>query len=340
MGDKHVALGCIFEVHDTGACPATTCDTEVPTLTMTIGVSQAARAVPMVLAAALLVPAAASAASSIDEPVTADAVSPAVSVVGPNFIGFESDTAGDKAEPFASVDNPTVQFVDTLGDDLNLSDYGDQSNGQALAVNGDDASALVMRFDVPTKRVALTFGNDDPGYSQEGDEATLTVFRFGKRIATVNVVMNRNDLGDQVIQYRGRVPVNRAKLVYTRAGVPINLIEIVDDIKLRQACSIRGNSGPNRIVGNAAANGICAFGGNDQVLGKAGNDVLSGAAGNDRLNGGAGNDLLKGGPGDDTLRTTDGVGGNDTAYGGPGDDTCIVDVGDQTYSCETVINPT
>lgn len=338
MDVKHVALGCIFEVHDTGACPATTCDTEVPTLTMTIGVSQAARAVPMVLAAALLVPAAASAASSIDDYGSA-AVSPAATAVSPNVIDFESDTAGGKADPFTSASNPTVHFQDTLGDNLQIFGPATETIGQGLLVGNDDTSALVLRLDVPTKRISITFGNDDPGFSQAGDQATLKVYRFGKLIATQSVEMNRNDLPDQVIKYSGGAPIDRARLVYDRGGAPINLIEVVDDIKLAQICQVRGNNRPNKLVGSDKNNGICGFGGADRLLGRLGNDVLDGGKGNDRLNGGPGNDLIKGGVGDDIVRTADGVSGNDTVYGGPGNDVCIVDPGDTVFSCETVVNP-
>jgi len=335
---KYTPLGCIFQVRDTGARPATTCDTEVPTLTMTIGLSQAARAVPMVLAAALLVPAAASAASSVDEYGSA-AVSPAALAVAANVIDFESDTAGSKADPFTSASNPTVHFQDTLGDNLDVANAGSETNGQGLRVFSDDASALVIRLDVPTKRISVTFGNDDPGFSQAGDQATLKVYRFGKLVATENVEMNRNDAADQVIQYRGGAPIDRARFVYSRGGAAIDLIEVVDDIKLAQICQVRGNNKPNKLVGSDKNNGICGFGGADRLLGRQGNDVLDGGKGNDRLNGGPGNDLIKGGVGDDIVRTADGVSGNDTVYGGPGNDVCIVDPGDTVFSCETVVNP-
>ena len=307
-------------------------------MTMAIGLSRTATAVPLVLAAALLLPAAASAASSLDEYGSA-AVSPAAGAVAPNVIDFESDAPGGKADPFTSASNPTVHFQDTLGDNLQILGPVLETIGRGLMVGNDDASALVVRLDVPTKRVSITFGNDDPGFSQAGDQATLKVFRFGKLIATERVEMNRNDLPDQVIRYRGSAPIDRVSLVYDRGGAPINLIEVVDDVTLAQVCQIRGNNSPNKLAGSDTANGICGFGGADRLLGRLGNDVLDGGTGNDRLNGGPGNDLVKGGVGDDILRTADGVAGNDTAFGGPGNDVCIVDVGDTVFSCEDVVNP-
>ena len=195
-------------------------------------------------------------------------MSPAAVAVAPNVIDFESDATGGKADPFTSASNPTVHFQDTLGDNLNVASAGSETNGQGLRVFSDDASALVIRLDVPTKRVSITFGNDDPGFSQAGDQATLKVYRFGKLIATESVEMNRNDAADQVIQYRGGVPIDRARLVYDRGGAPINLIEVVDDIKLAQSCQVRGNNRPNKLVGSAKNNGICGFGGADRLLGR------------------------------------------------------------------------
>jgi hypothetical protein len=266
-----------------------------------------------------------------------DGSAPAASGSGPNLIGFELDTAGAAAEAFTSKDNPTVHFVDTMGNDLEVADFGSQSNGQALAVNHDDASALFMLFDVPTTKVSLTFGNDDPGFSQPGDTATLIVYRNLKKIATRHVVMNRNDDADQVITYTG-VAIDKARFVYDRAGTPINLIEIVDDINVAPNCTIKGTSAGNNLKGTTGNNVMCGFGGADRLDGRAGNDGLFGGLGGDVLIGGDGNDLMAGGAGNDTIRAVDRVSGNDTAYGGPGNDICEIDAGDTAAAdCETVV---
>ena len=129
--------------------------------------------VVLVVGLALLATAPASAANGRGAR-AADAVSPAVSSVGPNIIGFESDPPGDQPEPFSSKDNPSVHFVATLGSGLFLDDFGDLSNGRGLAVLDDTPSALVILLDVPTTRLSVLFGNDRPGFAQLGDRATLT----------------------------------------------------------------------------------------------------------------------------------------------------------------------
>jgi Ca2+-binding RTX toxin-like protein len=263
--------------------------------------------------------------------------SPAVSTPDPYRIGFELDSAGLVSEAFTSKDNPTVHFVDTIGNDLQVQDFGDQGNGQALGVFGDDPSALFMLFDVPTTKVSLTFGNDDPGFAQPGDTATLIVYRNLKRIATRHVVMNLNDLADQVITYTGPA-IDKARFVYDRAGTPINLIEIVDDINLAPICTIGGNGAGNNLRGTTHSDGLCGFGGADNLDSRAGNDIVFGGPGGDTLNGGDGNDLLGGGLGNDTVKVADRVSGNDIAYGGPGNDVCEIDEGDTAAAdCETVV---
>jgi Ca2+-binding RTX toxin-like protein len=261
----------------------------------------------------------------------------AVSLLGPSIIGFDSDPAGSKGEPFTSVENPTVHFVDSIGADLQVWDYSPATNGQGLMVNGDDQSALIVLFDVPTSKVAILFGNDDPGFTVAGDRATLAVYRNGKRIKTVHMTMNRNDIADQVIQYSGATAVDRATLVYNRAGVPINLIEDLDDFTFKFAYSLKGTSANNTLKGDFLPNGIYGAGGNDKLSGNGGNDILSGGVGADTLTGGDGNDLLDGGSGTDVIRAADDVGGNDTVYGGAGVDTAYIDSGDICFGVESII---
>jgi hypothetical protein len=167
----------------------------------------------------------------------------------------------------------------------------------------------------------------------------LRAYRGNALLATEQVVMDRDDEASQRIGYRGPVPATRVTVTYERAGSPLDLIELVDDIRLAQVCQIRVGRGPSRLAGDGRANGICGSDRPDRIDGRGGNDVILGRRASDRLTGNGGNDLLKGGRGNDILRTRDGVAGNDTLYGGRGDDTCIIDAGDTVYSCERVILP-
>jgi Ca2+-binding RTX toxin-like protein len=103
-------------------------------------------------------------------------------------------------------------------------------------------------------------------------------------------------------------------------------------------CTITGTVGEDTLDGTALNDVICARGGNDTVNGRDGDDEVRGASGNDTLVAGTGNDVALGSDGDDVLRTDDGVGGNDFAGCGPGlDDVAIVDAGDFTSQCETIV---
>ena len=261
------------------------------------------------------------------------AVTPAVSEVAPWIIGFESDPDGIHPDPFTSKDNPTVHFRDTRGDELEIFDYGEQSNGRGLAVQQEDWSGLEIRFDVPVRHFVFWYGGDHPNFTQAGDRVRVKLWRYRQLVGRGSFLLNRNNLLDQAIEYTGPPDITRAEIVYTREGEPFEAIEIVDDIAVAHVCTIGSDPGsrPVFITGNEKANGICGGTGADRLLGRDGNDMLRGKGGNDRLSGQAGNDLLDGGGGDDTLV---GGHGNDTLYGGPGTDTCILGPGDTAYSCE------
>lgn len=84
--------------------------------------------------------------------------------------------------------------------------------------------------------LGLWFGNDDPGFTSQGDLAVLTLFDGLTQIAQVTVELNRNDLMDQSISYTG-LAFNRATFAYTNAaldphtqGTLTGLTEIVDNI--------------------------------------------------------------------------------------------------------------
>jgi RTX calcium-binding nonapeptide repeat (4 copies) len=255
----------------------------------------------------------------------------------PTMITFEADGQQDQPEPFTSSDNPTVHFVDTIGVDIDTLNVEPESDGIGLRVFGDDPSAILILFDVPTTRVSILFGNDDACCSSAGDLGTLIVYRNGVQVATRNTVMNRDDMANQRVTYTGS-RIDKARFVYTDAGgAPIDLIEVVDNIIISPVCTISGNFRANRLNGTPGSNGICGRGGADVINGRAGNDWISGGDGNDTLTGGDGDDLVVGGAGADLVRVSDGVSGNDTVFAGGGNDTCRIDEGDTAVGCESVI---
>lgn len=265
-------------------------------------------------------------------------------------ITFTGQAPGAKPNGYASAEFPGLLFSDTAGANLSVSDFGVQSHGLALSIGGDDSSALEMRLTGPTTSLSLAFGNDDPTVVNGTDQAQLTLFRGATQVDQVEVNVNANDVMDQRIGYDGGRLFNRATFRYVdAAGVPKNLIEIVDDIEVAPLCTIAGGPGANRLVGTPGNDVICGDTGSDRINGGAGqdliypgpgsdravggpgNDTILAGRGNDNVLGGAGDDDLRGGPGRDRLS---GNAGRDFLSGGTGRDTCIGGPNfDQSSSC-------
>ncbi len=146
------------------------------------------------------------------------------------LIDFESDPTGAVPNGFSSDDSSITHFSDSDGADLQLGDFTPQSDGIGLVVGSDDASELVIDFDVPIAMISLWFGNDDPDWSNPGDEAVLKAFSGGAMVAEVRVVMNRNDIMDQSISFSGQCFDQATFLFDVTTGT--GLIEIVDNIEI------------------------------------------------------------------------------------------------------------
>jgi Ca2+-binding RTX toxin-like protein len=274
--------------------------------------------------------------------------SASASITSPIKITFSSDTPGAQPNGFASLDSPNVTFYDTMGADLYLNDFGDQSDGQALSVHDDDASALEIRLTHPTTAISMRFGNDDPTVVTPTDQAQLTLYRNATQVAQQSVTVNGNDKMDQTIGQSKGPLFNRAVFQYVDgAGVPLNLIEIVDDIKVNPLCTVAGTETSNELKGTAGSDVICGGGGNDAIFGMGGSDVVYAGLGRDTVNGGLGRDVLLGGLGNDQLSGGRGADllrgdvGNDTLAGGRGSDHCNGGPGkDRATGCEHVTSAT
>jgi hypothetical protein len=155
----------------------------------------------------------------------------------PVLITFELDVQFAKPNGFVSVESNQVSFEDTLGAELGVFDFSQQSIGNGLAVFSDDVGALKMTFTTPMGYLSLDFGNDDPGWTIPGDIALLQVFYANVLVGTSSVVMNRNDIMDQSIQISvGGNGFDSAIFVYANTlGAPIALIEIVDNLLFCEA---------------------------------------------------------------------------------------------------------
>lgn len=96
--------------------------------------------------------------------------------------------------------------------------------------------------------------------------------------------------------------------------------------------TIRGNDGPNRLIGTDGPDVIFGGPGDDEIWGNGGNDVICAGGGEDRIEGGAGSDYIdagfgrdvaNGGAGSDLLH---GRSGGDLLRGGPGNDILFGDL--------------
>lgn len=147
-------------------------------------------------------------------------------------IDFSDQTIGSKANNY-TIGN--IAFSDSNGLGLSVYDYGNQSHGQALAVNDDsDNSWLIMDFLQDVSFLSFEFGNDDPGWTNPGDKAWLTLFNDNAQVGQVSVEMNRDDIMNQFISFSG-VTFDQATFLYAATGFTRGLIEIIDNISYTPA---------------------------------------------------------------------------------------------------------
>lgn len=146
-----------------------------------------------------------------------------------DFVDFnESD--GSRPNGWLSGDSANVQFFDTGGSDLFIYTGLEAASGQTLLAGWDDTSGMRMVFSQDYLNISFVFGNDHPGVISPTDLARLMLYNNGNLVATVDVVNNYNDLGDQSIGSSG-VAFDEATFFYvTQGGAPINLTEAIDNL--------------------------------------------------------------------------------------------------------------
>jgi hypothetical protein len=149
----------------------------------------------------------------------------------PILVTFDSDpTFAGVANGFTSADSSQIRFSDTLGEDLFIANSAAATNGSnALAVLFDDDSALLIEMvGFIADEISMSFGNDVGLYTQDGDQAVLTVFMDGSQVGQVPVAMNRNTQMDQTIMFAG-ANFNSATLIYNLQSGN-GLTEVIDNL--------------------------------------------------------------------------------------------------------------
>ena len=154
-----------------------------------------------------------------------------------DIITFTLDAPGPRTGDFTSLSSPDVVFQNTGGTGLQILDataLGVAGNG--LATTQQDDSGIRMLFSGPMSAVSVTFGNDDAGYSLDGDKAWLVLFNLGASVATVSVDLNRNSLVDQTISYAGPFTFTQAELYYGAPSGAGNFdLEVISSLSFTRA---------------------------------------------------------------------------------------------------------
>lgn len=154
-------------------------------------------------------------------------------------IDFEADS-GSQLNGFSAAGHPLVTFSDTVGAELSVGNFANQSGyTNGLAVFDDfDGSKIRMDFAVALTYLSLDFGNDDGGWADPSDRAWLEIFNGGISVGLVSMAMNLDDEMNQTISYTGS-PFDRADFWYGDSlGNPDTdpgLIEIIDNVNYQTA---------------------------------------------------------------------------------------------------------
>jgi len=153
------------------------------------------------------------------------------------LVDFESTPTGTLAE---GTDVGGIVFTSDLGSGLSIGDFGGQSDGRALA-SFNDTNGNFIRGTIAgsVNFLSIDFGNDDPGFSNPGDLATLQLFSGASLLSTVNVLLNRDDLMNQTITYNGAFFDNFSFAYTDAAGNPFTggdgtntgLTEVIDNVQ-------------------------------------------------------------------------------------------------------------
>ena len=154
------------------------------------------------------------------------------------LIDFEDQTPGGVAN---GTTIGGITFGTASGSGLQIGNYGSQGSGNySLGIFGDgDGNYLTGTILGGATAITLDFGNDDPGYTNPGDLATLQIFSGGLLLDTVTMVLNRDDIMNQTIGYSGAMfdsftfGYTDAQGAYFTGGggtAATGLIEIVDNI--------------------------------------------------------------------------------------------------------------
>jgi len=150
-------------------------------------------------------------------------------------IDFETTSGGPVAD---GTNIGGVLFSTALGSGLQIGNYAPQTIGKGLLVENDNnGNYLKGLITGGATFLQLSFGNDDPIFTNVGDLAMLKLYSGAQLVGTVSVLLNRDDVMNQTISYSGAF--DNFSFAYTNAqGSPFTgggnaltgLIEAVDNV--------------------------------------------------------------------------------------------------------------
>lgn len=143
-------------------------------------------------------------------------------------VDFESESNGTKSNGYVTDDSALVQFSAPNGQ-MQIGDFSEGASGKSLAVFGGESSRLEMTFSQNVNHLSLAFGNDDVCCTTTATVARLQVFSGLALLDTVDVLINQNDAGDQVIAFAGGL-FDRATFGYFDLAGDAIAAEVVDNI--------------------------------------------------------------------------------------------------------------
>ncbi|MEL6875069.1 MAG: PEPxxWA-CTERM sorting domain-containing protein [Pseudomonadota bacterium] len=152
------------------------------------------------------------------------------------LVDFNSAPGGAVSE---GTDIGGIIFTSALGSGLSIGSFAESNNSPALAAfNDGNGNFILGAIASGANHLSLEFGNDDPGFTNPGDLATLQLFSGAILLDTVTVLLNRDDMMNQTISYSGAA-FDNFSFAYTDAagnpftgggGAAVGLIEVIDNI--------------------------------------------------------------------------------------------------------------
>lgn len=167
------------------------------------------------------------------------ALSAGTAAAASQLVDFDSDPIGPVPDGFVSDDSPLVSFSASFGANLEIGDFGAQTDfTQGLANAIDDTTGIWMDFAAPVRGLSFDYGNDDATFLGAPVFGTVVAFLDFSLVASITFATNMNDIMDETFGL-GPVVVDRVFFTYTDAnGTQVGLAELIDNVAFTAAVPV------------------------------------------------------------------------------------------------------